>query len=176
MAVFLFMRWWIPSSEGSQSESDILNEPVSITLCAWQAGLALCLAYLATTEFMLRVIIAALPGLALGSLIGIPFGNSGPGFVLAGGLGFGLYFIIYINIRNSTWIGIKCSNCFRRGTLKREIVKKIFIRSENSKDDYGNIENVDIYRKTVRLSCLSCDHFSEKTSTGAVDGLSDEFV
>ncbi|MBM4096295.1 MAG: hypothetical protein FJ261_05910 [Planctomycetes bacterium] len=127
MAVFLVMRWWIPSSEGSQSESDILNEPVSITLFAWQAGLALCLAYLATTEFMLRVIIAALPGLALGLLIGIPFGNTGPGFVLAGGLGFGLYFIIYFNIRNSTWIGIKCSNCFRRGTLKREIVKKYLL-------------------------------------------------
>ncbi|MFM7538699.1 MAG: hypothetical protein ACKO9Z_03470 [Planctomycetota bacterium] len=175
MAVFLVMRWWIPSSEGSQSESDILNEPVSITLFAWQAGLALCLAYLATTEFMLRVIIAALPGLVLGVLIAISFGNTGPGFVVSSGLGLLLFFIIYFNLQESAWIGIKCPRCFRRGTLRRKIIKKTLLDSYKTRDE-NNLEEVHhIYRKTVRLSCSSCGFATDKVSKGTLD-FADEFA
>lgn len=172
IAMFLALRWWNPSFETSQIESVFLNEPVSIALLA---GMAIVLCYLLTTEFMLRVIIAGLPGLAVGLIIYIPFGNTGPAFVFSFGLGLLLFFMIHFNLRESAWIGIKCPRCFRRGTLRRKIIKKTLLDSYKTRDENYREEIHHIYRKKVRLSCSSCGFATDKVSKGTLD-LADEFV
>jgi hypothetical protein len=131
------------------------------------------LSYLATMESSIRIIIAAFPASLASLIILLLFGWSG--YVMVTVLGFGLLsvFIIHHQLCLSKWIGIKCQKCFKRGTIKRHLVKKILIGTERVMEENGWYRTRAFYRRTIRSSCSSCGLAWTRTSEGVGDGVND---
>ncbi|MFM7111375.1 MAG: hypothetical protein ACKO26_09540 [Planctomycetota bacterium] len=149
---------WLTRVEGFVSPSALLI-------------LSLALSYVATMEASMRVIIAALPAILASLIIDLLFGWSG--YVMVTVLGFGLFsfLVIHHQLCQSKWIGIKCRKCFNRGTIKRQLVKKVLVGTDRVREENGGYLTREFYRRTIRSSCSSCGLAWTRISVGVGDGV-----
>jgi len=134
--------------------------------------------FIVTTEFIFRVIIAFLPALIIGGMVGLLAYYGVDAFMkgqtkaddlrmwgfVAGGLsGLVAWVYFYQRLDNSSWIGTRCPSCLIRGKLNHSQIGKDFIgdtyeRSGNETKRYNK------YRITTLHECSSCGHSWQTTS------------
>jgi len=135
-------------------------------------------AFLFTTEFIFRVIIAFVPALIIGGLVGLLtyFGidafTKGQtkvedlqmwGYIVGGLSGLVAWVAFYQRLDNSSWIGSRCPSCLVRGKLSSSQIGKDYIgdtyeRSGNETRRYNK------YRITTLHECSSCGHSWQTTA------------